>query len=296
MTLSNSNFHLTELSVIMADGLEDSFGFEPQIDYYENNEADIEFVIDEQPVKKEKTQQTSSMTKNDDVIENTVEGVKKKKKKKKHNFKRRKITEDESIVNCTTFADSRDFLKFHDTFLDQQKLSSIEREELVLNQQTHFKNVANRESIENISQFLEVGLNWTPKLRPAKAKMAQVVIVCSAAMRCIELINVLKKSKTHSCAHISKMFSSHMKIDDQAKELERQEVHICVGTPARLCKLVEEKYLILEICKFFVVDFNWRNSKLKRIVDIPETKAELMKFVSLFGKNFVETKNSIAIF
>jgi len=260
-------------------GLEPDFEYQPEV--VESNDVSVERISDK------KTDKDSS------TYKQAPSGV--KKKKKKHNFKRRKITEDPSVVNCTTLSNSEDFLKIYQKFLIEQNLSNIEADELNF-EQNHFRDVETRGKGQDIAQFLTDGLNWSPGVCQRCEKSSQVVIVCSAAMRCIELINALKASEVQRRAYVSKMFSSHMKIGDQAKELGKNAVHVCVGTPARLAKLVEEKHLHLDACKYLIIDFNWRNSKLKRIVDIPETKSELMKFLFVFKKKFDETKNTLVVF
>ncbi|XP_075242851.1 protein CMSS1-like [Convolutriloba macropyga] len=273
-----------------ADNLEDNFALEPALEDFGSESEDVHPSNAKLTVKCQKTAPEQNNYNSRKGGEGEI-----KKKKKKPKFKRRKITEDLSIINSTTLSKSDSFIAVYQKFLVDQNLSSIETDELKM-EQSFFSDVTDRTKETRIEDFLTTGLHWSPRFCQPRIKSAYIVIVCSAAMRCIELINSLRRSETQSKAHVSKMFSSHMKISDQAAELNKSLVHICVGTPARLTKLVEEKHLALDWCKYLIIDYNWRNSKWKRIVDIPETNVELMKFVFLFRKGFNEAKNSIAIF
>lgn len=77
-----------------------------------------------------------------------------------------------------------------------------------------------------------------------------VLIVCSAASRAADVINLI--SKDMKCK-VGKLFAKHFKIQDQVIAL-RQHFPIVVGTPNRLYKLIEMGALILNDLKLLLID------------------------------------------
>ena len=259
------------------DDLTDSFTIEPV--GFEDDENAEEYFLDEKdypnkdsdPIKSQTFQSFGKKFARGKGSQQLTSVTKTKKK-----LKRRRITEDESVMNPQKRGKSSDFLEIYNQYLSKKQYSSLEKDEIQLKEK-HFCNIPG--SIDIASCLSDV-LLWDPSKCSKESKKAHVVFVCSAAMRCVELINVLKKSQTIKSAFISKMFATHMKVEQQAKMLSKEAVHVCVGTPLRLSKLLDEGHLEMDRCCFVIIDFNWRNSKYKRIVDIPETNSELMTFLA----------------
>ncbi|KAL2076510.1 hypothetical protein ACEWY4_027890 [Coilia grayii] len=61
--------------------------------------------------------------------------------------------------------------------------------------------------------------------------------------------------------------------------LNKIVAHIGVGTPARIAELIQKDGLSLEALKYVVLDWNWRDQKSRRMVDIPEVKPEMLKML-----------------
>lgn len=76
-----------------------------------------------------------------------------------------------------------------------------------------------------------------------------------------------------------KLFAKHIKIKDQTKWLENNVVHLGVGTPGRIKALIKEDGLSLESLKYLVLDWNWRDQKLRRMVDVPEVKKDMVELL-----------------
>ncbi|NXU63663.1 CMS1 protein, partial [Horornis vulcanius] len=69
---------------------------------------------------------------------------------------------------------------------------------------------------------------------------------------------------------VLKLFAKHIKIKEQMNMLEKGVFHIGVGTPGRVKALVEQDALCLNSTKYMILDWNWRDQKLRRMMDIPE--------------------------
>ncbi|MEQ2244597.1 cms1 ribosomal small subunit, partial [Ilyodon furcidens] len=76
-----------------------------------------------------------------------------------------------------------------------------------------------------------------------------------------------------------KLFAKHIKIEEQVKLLQKGITHIGVGTPGRISALIEKEGLNLQALKYLIVDWNWRDQKLRRMLDIPEIKLDFMKLL-----------------
>lgn len=86
-----------------------------------------------------------------------------------------------------------------------------------------------------------------------------------------------------------------VQVEEQVKQLQKGVTHIGVGTPGRISALVEKgtrgagrprstsklsrsrhdvfssaEGLNLRALKYLVLDWNWRDQKLRRMVDVPE--------------------------
>eukprot|EP00069_Balaena_mysticetus_P010068 bmy_06527T0 len=73
---------------------------------------------------------------------------------------------------------------------------------------------------------------------------------------------------------VMKLFAKHIKVQEQVKLLEKRVVHLGVGTPGRIKELIKQGGLNLNPLKFLVFDWNWRDQKLRRMMDIPESELE----------------------
>uniref|UniRef100_A0A4W6D946 Cms1 ribosomal small subunit homolog n=1 Tax=Lates calcarifer TaxID=8187 RepID=A0A4W6D946_LATCA len=149
------------------------------------------------------------------------------------------------------------------------KRSVIEQEELKL-QDSCF--LSSNDLTHSLSSYLkQVCPKWA-KIQKQHTQKTSVVllIVCSSALRTIELIKQLTTFKGEAKA--VKLFAKHIKIEEQVKLLQKGVTHIGVGTPGRISALIEKEGLNLQALRYLVLDWNWRDQKLRRMVDIPEVR------------------------
>lgn len=160
----------------------------------------------------------------------------------------------------------------------KDKRSVIELEELKL-QESCF--VRSNDLTHSLSSYLkEICPKWAKVQKQHTEKSSVVLlIVCSAALRVIELIKQLTTFKGE--AKVLKLFAKHIKVEEQVKLLQTGVTHIGVGTPGRLSALIEKEGLTLPPLRFLVLDWNWRDQKLRRMVDVPEVKGDLLKLLDM---------------
>ncbi|XP_070693751.1 protein CMSS1 isoform X2 [Pempheris klunzingeri] len=155
------------------------------------------------------------------------------------------------------------------------KLSVVEQDELKLD--SCF--LTSNDMTHSLSSYLkQVCPKWS-KIQKQHTENSSVVllIVCSSALRTIELIKQLTTFKGEAKA--IKLFAKHIKIEEQVKLLQKGVTHIGVGTPGRISALIEREGLNLQALKYLVLDWNWRDQKLRRMLDIPEIKLDFMKLL-----------------
>ncbi|XP_028848239.1 protein CMSS1 isoform X2 [Denticeps clupeoides] len=154
--------------------------------------------------------------------------------------------------------------------------SVIEQDELSL-QDSSF--LTSNDLTHSLSSYLkEVCPKWAKLQKHHTATRSLViVIVCSSALRTIELIKQLTAFK--GGAKVLKLFAKHIKLKEQLDQLGKGVAHIGVGTPARLSTLIDREGLSLDSLRYLVLDWNWRDQKQRRMVDVPEVKSELLKLL-----------------
>ncbi|XP_072252783.1 protein CMSS1 isoform X2 [Leuresthes tenuis] len=219
--------------------------------------------------KNKNNEQRESVTPQGKETEGEQPAQPKKKRKKKKTITDVLAT-SEPKPGCA--ADLQDLLLRY--FSD--KRSVIELEELKL-QGSSF--LSSNDLTHSLSSYLkQVCPKWAKIQKQHTEKSSVVVlIVCSSALRTIELIKQLTSFKGEAKA--AKLFAKHIKIEEQAKLLQKGVTHIGVGTPGRISALIEKEALNLQALRYLVLDWNWRDQKLRRMVDIPEIKLDFMKLL-----------------
>ncbi|KAJ8013318.1 hypothetical protein DPEC_G00052020 [Dallia pectoralis] len=168
--------------------------------------------------------------------------------------------------------------------------SVIELEELNL-QDSSF--LACNDLTHSLSSYLkEICPKWAKvQSKHTEKSSAVMLIVCSSALRVIEVIKQMTTFKGE--AKVLKLFAKHIKVEEQIKLLQKTVTHIGVGTPGRLTALIGREGLSLSALRFLVLDWNWRDQKLRRMVDLPEVKGDLMKLLddraAVMGKTEANT-------
>ncbi|XP_048855327.1 protein CMSS1 isoform X2 [Brienomyrus brachyistius] len=199
-----------------------------------------------------------------------VKGAEKPKRRRKKKNITDALAASEPKPGCA--ADLQELL--HDHYAD--KRSIIELEELELPDSCF---LASNDLSHSLSSYLkEICPKWAKvQKNHAIQKSAVLLIICSSALRTIELIKQLTPFKGEG--KVLKLFAKHIKVEEQMKLLAKGVAHIGVGTPGRIKALIEKDGLTLDALKYVVLDWNWRDQKLRRMVDIPEVKADMLKLL-----------------
>uniref|UniRef100_A0A8C5KS19 Cms small ribosomal subunit 1 n=1 Tax=Jaculus jaculus TaxID=51337 RepID=A0A8C5KS19_JACJA len=156
--------------------------------------------------------------------------------------------------------------------------SVIELEELNLPDSCFLK--AN-DLTHSLSSYLkEICPKWV-KLRKChkEKKSVLMLVICSSAVRALELIRSLTAFRGDG--KVMKLFAKHIKVQEQVKLLEKHVVHLGVGTPGRIKELIKQGALHLNPLKYLVFDWNWRDQKLRRMMDIPEIRKEVFELLDM---------------
>ncbi|XP_066542116.1 protein CMSS1 [Hoplias malabaricus] len=171
-----------------------------------------------------------------------------------------------------TTSDLKSLLQSHygatRSVIEQEELSLPESSFLMSNDLTH-----------SLSSYLkEVCPKWA-KVQKQHKKISSVIllILCSSALRTIELIKQLTTFKGE--AKVVKLFAKHIKIEDQIKLLKKGAIHIGVGTPGRVAALIDKEGMNLQALQYLVLDWNYRDQKHRRMVDILEVKRDFLKLL-----------------
>ncbi|KAL2634285.1 hypothetical protein R1flu_005764 [Riccia fluitans] len=97
-----------------------------------------------------------------------------------------------------------------------------------------------------------------------------LLVLCSSAVRCIELLRGLSVF-TKSCKPV-KLFAKHIKVDEQVTLLKEQ-VYIAAGTPNRVRKLADLGALAFEQSSIVLLDMH-RDAKGLTLLSVPEVRDE----------------------
>lgn len=128
----------------------------------------------------------------------------------------------------------------------------------------------NDEGVDTISSLIK-GL-------PVSDKSCSTLIISSSALRCIELHNKAKVIK--GCPRVAKLFAKHIKAAEQISLLKgNPQSPVAFGTSGRISSLIkEEPTLMTSNLELIIVDLH-RDSKLRNIIDIPETSKPLLELI-----------------
>ncbi|XP_061735359.1 protein CMSS1 [Nerophis ophidion] len=201
--------------------------------------------------------------------EDSTESPKKRKRKKKKTITD-VLASSEPKPGCP--ADLQNLLTHYFT----DKRTVIEMEELKLHDSFF---LSCNDLTHSLSSYLkQICPKWAKVQKQHTQKSSVVLLIlCSSALRAIELIKQLIAFKGDAKA--VKLFAKHIKMEEQVKLLQKNVTHIGVGTPGRISALVEKEGLNLQALRFLVLDWNWRDQKLRRMMDIPEIKVDFVKLL-----------------
>lgn len=189
--------------------------------------------------------------------------------------KRKKKISDVLASSAPTPATPADLQKMIIQYFKNER-SVIELEELKLPDSCFLQN---NDLTHTLSSYLkQVCPKWVKLCKDhTKNKSVLILIICSSALRALEMIRLIASFKDN--CKILKLFAKHIKIEEQIKWLTKGVVHIGVGTPGRIRNLIDLDELSLQSLKYVIFDWNWRDQKLRRLMDIPEVKKETLKML-----------------
>ncbi|XP_041353833.1 protein CMSS1-like [Gigantopelta aegis] len=272
-----------------AEGLETTNGIKLK------KKKDVKKKKKQDDIKSKKTQKikSKSLTKNENSsinstkpklkrkaedidFEDDEDKSEKKPVKKKKNIRKRKKISEELLTNKPVPGKAEDFISIiKKTY--EGKLSTVEWDELEINDK-HFLECNEVIDVSAVQYFEKILPTWRKLIKASDMVTGSplLLVITSSGARAVELNREIKKFKGKKC-QCAKLFAKHFKIQDQQKFLKTKICHIGVGTPQRIQKLIELGCLKLNNLVAIVIDWNWRDIKFKRLVDIPEIKKYLLE-------------------
>ncbi|XP_069724346.1 protein CMSS1 isoform X3 [Phaenicophaeus curvirostris] len=220
------------------------------------------------PVTKKRKQPTECFLSQPEEKQETTVKAKRRKKKKISDIL------EKSAPKAGVPADLQNLLSQH----FGENRSVIELEELKLSDTCFLP--ANDLTHSFSSYLKEICPKWAKLRKNHKEKKSVVMLViCGSALRSLELIKSMTAFKGD--CKVLKLFAKHIKIKEHINMLEKGVFHIGVGTPGRVKALVEQDGLCLNSTKYMILDWNWRDQKLRRMMDIPEIKKETIDLLEM---------------
>ncbi|KAJ2347888.1 cms1 ribosomal small subunit [Coemansia sp. RSA 2618] len=205
-----------------------------------------------------------------DTSASTEPKAKAKAKRHKNNTEPKRFSVPSSLPDqCTVW----------NTFMRKAypNLTQLEIEDIAL-QPPHMYSAADsneKEPSPTSPTFIEDLVKTALSKGKGKNKVAhaapQVLIVCSSALRVIELV---KRLRPVSKRPVAKLFSRHIKIDEQKKMLKESAIDIAVGTPNRVVRLLKDQDLRVNRLKLVAIDC-WQDDKMRVVVDMDDTRSDL---------------------
>ncbi|CDH50212.1 hypothetical protein RO3G_03958 [Lichtheimia corymbifera JMRC:FSU:9682] len=267
---------------ISGDALED--------DFYEDDLVAASASEEEEEEAEQQTTTTPSKTS-------------KKRKAKKEKAKRKRARQDpfNDIVHIFKSDPATQCAYVHDRQrLALSKLSNIELDEQMLPEAQFVNNDNFKQSehtLDTLPNYVKFGVMRHSKLIKApEAKATPMVLVLThAAVRAADLARALKplQSETHK---IAKLFAKHLKVEEQVDFLNRQPIHIGVGTPNRIKLLVEQGHLKLDALELVVVDTE-KNAKQFNVFENDAVRGDLYSFLGTYvAPRAQEKQTKIALF
>lgn len=218
------------------------------------------------------------------------EGQKESKKKRK----RKKITDELKQTGIKSGEPLDLMMALKKNF--ENKLSASEWDEVSLEEDHFFE--CNTDSLQPsiyLKQILPKWQKMLKKKKDLKPGSPMILVVASSAVRSVELIREINSFKGDN-AKTAKLFAKHFKIEDHKKFLKKAVIQIGVGTPNRLNALLNSGALKLKSLNALILDWNWRDVKSHRLIDIPEVRTDLMSlFRTFFSKQVKDRQCQIGL-
>ncbi|XP_057308466.1 protein CMSS1-like [Hydractinia symbiolongicarpus] len=268
----------------MADDLDDNFWVKEDIsdekietkDENENTHSGSNKKSNKRKVKKRKLKDLT----NENKHESPAVESKKKKKKKKNSCA---VEEIENLPPTVTL-----LWDFFESELNKS-LTTLEIEDLKPSNDDWFldESTSERDTKEMSAYLSNVISDWTDKC----VKLTEddlhsspiLLIVTLSAIRAVDVLRATSTFRGEKCKTM-KLFAKHIKVNEQLERLKTNVVHLGVGTPNRISKLIEEGGINTKRLKYVIIDWSWKDLKQRRITSMPGVKDELL---SLFKTYFL---------
>ncbi|XP_064594677.1 protein CMSS1-like isoform X2 [Liolophura sinensis] len=215
----------------------------------------------------------------DDGSDSPAQATEKAPEMKKQKKRRRKRITEDIKENPPSAGRPQDMLSVIEKQF-QGKLSQVEWDEMQLNADSHFGK-SNTENLET-SPYLKMILpKWSKMVKKGDKTEPDpgsplVLLIASSAIRSVDLVRQVSDFRDNK-GKLAKLFAKHAKLEEQQNFLKKTVIHLGIGTPNRIKKLLDTGHLHLSRTSAVVLDWNWRNVKLKTLMDIPELRQDLME-------------------
>ncbi|KAF8630060.1 hypothetical protein AX15_003120 [Amanita polypyramis BW_CC] len=118
--------------------------------------------------------------------------------------------------------------------------------------------------------------------RPKNNGSPTLLFITGAALRVADVTRALKNKKLggKENGEVAKLFAKHIKLAEHVTYLKRTKIGIAVGTPGRVGKLLgDTDALSVSSLSHIILDVTHRDPKNRNILDIPETRDEVLQSV-----------------
>ena len=156
------------------------------------------------------------------------------------------------------------------------KLSKLERGDPLVADKWDVVRVSIKPKARDAAEKPSLESSLADTLRDAKARVGKphAMVITRQSLRVCEIHRALSQQGLSSV----KLFSKHMKVKQQVELLKKKPVHVVVGTPARLARLVESHALRLEELEFVLYDLS-KDVKQFNLLTMPGVAQDVFKFV-----------------
>ncbi|RDD37139.1 Protein CMSS1 [Trichoplax sp. H2] len=208
-------------------------------------------------------------TANDNKISDVSTGkTKSKAKKRKKKFK------------SDTTSDGNKDNQLLTALCNAAKLTPIEAEDYKLSESSFLEEPKSQSGHpDSLSTYLKhVIPQWKRDVKKYKGTGGSpiLLVITSSASRAVDLNRASTEFKGKCCT--IKLFAKHFKLH-QHVELLKGKVHFAVATPNRVHKLVTEDALKLDKLKYVILDWNYRDAKERRLLDIVEIREDITQLL-----------------
>lgn len=163
----------------------------------------------------------------------------------------------------------------------EKNLSTVEKQSLNLNDDSIEKIILKTNKLyKSIGKAVKAKLSKKFDILNGKKQTKNnpyCLVLCSSAQRCIQVQKELNLITINKIRWMY-AFAKHKKLPEQVDFLNKNIVNLIYGTPSRITQLIEtNEALKLNRLRYVIIDYNHRDCKLKRFIDINEIKQDFLK-------------------